>query len=297
MVGVAVGRVRLKVADINCRGHGHAVVVREQFRFEELIRIIPKVIDPDEKILSLIFATIKQYGNEEMTIKIFELIKNLNYAEYSCLCSKFKSKKRLNWDVKEIDISNSKVVISYYREPINYEKQTTENLGISKKKYNIKFLRKRTFFSGKEKVILQYDKEKISIDLYFNCPDCKHANLITDFTVNLVSKKKETLLICPECKKKLEPVYHAAYGKEKITFKIYSIVDMLKMAKGFLKKYGTKIDIEELRNKYKDFFWSCIVYFKFNSLNFEILLKYRDTIPELRRSFKVLKISKQHYKK
>ena len=68
---------------------------------------------------------------------------------------------------------------------------------------------------------------------------------------------------------------------------------MFKIAKEIKKKYGTKIDIDELREKYKDFFWSCILYFKFNSLSFEILLKYRDTIPELQRSFKILKISKQ----
>ena len=262
------------------------------YRFEELIRIIPKLIDPEEKILSFIFLTIREYGNEEMVIKLFELLKNLNYAEYSCLCGKFKSNKRLNWDVKEIDIANSKVVISYYREPINYDKQTTDNFGINKKKYDIKLLRKRTFFTGKEKVICQYDKEKISIDLYYTC-QCKHQSLITDFTVNLPSQKKEKLLICPGCKKKLEPVYHAAFGQEKIEFKIYSIIEMFKIAKGFLKKYGTKIDIDELREKYKDFFWSCIMYFKFNSLSFEILLKYRDTIPELQRSFKILKISKQ----
>ena len=91
----------------------------------------------------------------------------------------------------------------------------------------------------------------------------------------------------------MEPICHAIYGKEKFEFKMYSIIELFKIAKGFLKKYGTKIDIDELRNEYKDFFWSCILYFKFNSLNFEILLKYRDTIPELKRSFKVLEISKQ----
>ena len=65
------------------------------------------------------------------------------------------------------------------------------------------------------------------------------------------------------------------------------------MAKNLIKKYGTKIEIDELRNVHKDFFWNCILYFHYNSLNFEILLKYRDTIPALRRNFKILKISKQ----
>ena len=65
------------------------------------------------------------------------------------------------------------------------------------------------------------------------------------------------------------------------------------MAKNLIKKYGTKIEIDELRNVHKDLFWNCILYFHYNSLNFEILLKYRDTIPALRRNFKILKISKQ----
>ena len=263
------------------------------YRFEELIRIIPKIIDPNEMILSLILVIIREYGTEEMLIKLFELIKNLNYAEYCCLCSKFKSEKKLEWDVKEIDIANSKVVISYYREPINYEKQSNENALNKEKNYNLKLLKKRTFYTGKEKEILFYDKEIISIDLYFKCQNCQETNVVTDFTINLVSQKKDNLLICKKCKKKMEPICHAIYGKEKFEFKMYSIIEMFQIAKSFLKKYGTKIDIDELRNEYKDFFWSCILYFKFNSLNFEILLKYRDTIPQLKRSFKVLEISKQ----
>ena len=267
--------------------------IEKLYRFEELIRIIPKVIDPNERILSFILVIIREYGTEEMVIKLFELIKNLNYAQYSCLCSKFKSEKKLKWDVKEIDIANSKVVISYYREPINFEKQTNDKSINSEEKYDIKLLRKRTFYTGKEKEIFSNEKEKISIDYRFNCKYCNQISYITSITGNLVSQKKNNLLICEWCKKKMEPICHAIYGKEKFEFKMYSIIELFKIAKGFVKKYGTKIDIDELRNEYKDFFWSCILYFKFNSLNFEILLKYRDTIPELKRSFKVLEISKQ----
>ena len=78
-----------------------------------------------------------------------------------------------------------------------------------------------------------------------------------------------------------------------IEFKLYSILDLLKMAKDLVKKYGTKIDLDELREGHEDFFWNCILYFNFNSLNYDILLKYRDTIPQLNRTFKVLKICKQ----
>ena len=260
------------------------------YRFEELIRILPKLIDPNEKVLSLLLVTIKEYGNEEMTIKLFELITNLNYAEYSCLTSKFMSKTKLKWDVKMIDIANSKIEISYYREPINYEKQTIET---NKKKYDIKLIKKRTFYTGKEKVISQNDKEKISIDFFFTCQNCKDTALITAFTKNLESQKKESILVCSKCNKKIDSKLQIAYGQEKIEFQVYSILDILKMAKDLIRKYGTKIEIDELRNKYKDFFWNCILYFHYNSLNFEMLLKYRDSIPALNRTFNVLEISRQ----
>ena len=266
--------------------------IEKLYRFEELIKTLPKLIDPEEKILSILFLTIKEYGNEEMTIKLFELIKKLNYSQYTCLCSKFKSDKKLIWDEKKIDIANSKVEIIYYREPINFDKKENE-INRNKKPINIKCLRKRTFYTGKEQNFNMSDKEKISYDVYINCSNCKKNTEITKFTVNLNSQKKENILTCPLCSKKLNSLCNVVYGKEKIQFKIYSIIDLLKLAKDLLKKYGTKIDIDELRNSHKDFFWNCVLYFKFNSLNFEILLKYRDTTPQLRRTFKVLQISKQ----
>ena len=91
----------------------------------------------------------------------------------------------------------------------------------------------------------------------------------------------------------MEPLCHAKYDKENIEFKLYSVLDLLNIAKELVKEYGTKIDLDELREKYKDFFWNCILYFNFNSLNYEILLKYRSTIPQLNRTFKVLEICKQ----
>ena len=45
------------------------------FRIEELIRLLQRVVNVDEKLLSLLLGTIQKYGDENMTIKIFELIK------------------------------------------------------------------------------------------------------------------------------------------------------------------------------------------------------------------------------
>ena len=81
-------------------------------------------------------------------------------------------------------------------------------------------------------------------------------------------------MICSKCKVKLEPINYAFYGEEKIKFKIFSILDMFKMGKDLLKKYGTKIDLDVLRSEYQDFFWNCILNFKIAGLSCDMLLKY-----------------------
>ena len=249
------------------------------YRFENLIRFLPNVRDNDETIISMLLLTIKNYGNEEMMIKIFELIKNYNYTYYAYLISKFKAKKNLKWDIKKIDIANEKISIAYYKDPIDYDNQTTELIDNIENQYKNKPLRKRTFYTGKEKVKAQSEKENVEFDLYIDCPLCKNKSAITDYISNLIYKKKDIILLCSKCQNKMEPLCHVNYGQENIGFKLYSVFDLLKMAKELVKKYGTKIDLDELREEYKDFFWNCILYFNFNSLNYEILLKYRNTIP------------------
>ena len=259
------------------------------FRFEDLIRFLPDVIDNEGAIISILLLAIKNYGNEEMIIKIIELIRNKNYSHYAYLVSKFKSKKNLKWDIKKLDIANEKLSIIYYREPDN---QTTVLIDNVEKRYKSIPLRKRTFYTGKEKSIIQNEKENVEFDICIECPHCKNKSAITDY-INNLSSKKDKILHCGKCQKKMEPLCHAKYDKENIEFKLYSVLDLLNIAKELVKEYGTKIDLDELREKYKDFFWNCILYFNFNSLNYEILLKYRSTIPQLNRTFKVLEICKQ----
>ena len=69
--------------------------IEKSFRFEELMRFLPKVVDEKREIIPLLLMTVKQYGSENMLIKIFESIKNINYSEYSHFCSKFKGNSYL----------------------------------------------------------------------------------------------------------------------------------------------------------------------------------------------------------
>ena len=64
------------------------------FRFEELIRVL-KEVNAIEKYLPILLVSIGRYGDENMIIKIFELIKDLKYGEFASLTQKFKSDTKL----------------------------------------------------------------------------------------------------------------------------------------------------------------------------------------------------------
>ena len=244
------------------------------FRLEEMIRLLQRVINIDEKLLSLLLGTIQKYGDESMTIKIYEFIKKLNYGEFSYLCNKFKSRTKVNWDMKSIELAGSRLSISYFRAPESDEKMLSEVKTIN---YDIKSLKKRTFRTSndKEDNTNNSEKEKISFDLFFKCPNCKDDLVITYLIQNLESVSKSKLMLCPKCKKYMEPMTNVVYGKKKNEFVIYSPIKLLSIAKELFIEYGPRIDLDELRNKHNSFFWNCIFYFFHNGLSIEMLLKYK----------------------
>ena len=272
--------------------------IEKHFRIEELMRLLPKVIDPDEKVIPILLITIEEYGDENMMIKIFELIRNIKYSEYACLCNKFKSNVKLNWDLKKLDVTSPKLKISYYRDPTIDDKKLSELKTVN---YDIKSLKKRTFYISESNEYYFSDSEKISFDLYYICQNCKQKEIISSLVVNVESKKKSNLMICSKCKTLMKPVSHVVCGLKKEEFMIYSPIKLLELAKDIMKENGTEINMDDLRGKYNTFFWNCIMYFKFNNLSFEMLLKYKKKeissdkiIPKKkRRAFKVLEFENQ----
>ena len=271
--------------------------VEKYFRFEELMRFLPKVIDIEEKLINILMVTINLYGDKSMMIKLFELIKKLNYSQYACLCSKFKSEVKLNWEKRPLASTNLKLKLSYYRDPRTIDKKFSE---IKTVDYDIKSIKKRTFFLSEENENTLSDVEKISFDLFYKCNHCDQLEIINSLVVNLESKMKNNLMLCSGCKMKMEPVSHVVFGTKKEEFILYSPLKLLDMAKDIMKEYGVKLNMDELRTKYNTFFWNCVMYFKFNNLSFEMLLKYKNKdkskkmVPTKRkRAFKILEPESQ----
>jgi transcription elongation factor Elf1 len=243
------------------------------FRTEELIRFL-KEVDSKEKYLPILLMTFARYGDENMTIKIFEIIKDLKYGEFACFTQKFKSDTKLKWDQKKMNIANTKLILSYFRDQNADDKELTEVKAID---YDIKWIQKRTFRTGIDPIENENitEKEKISFEPVFKCNHCGKESKLTRLIHNFNTLTKENFLVCLKCKKNMEPEIEVIYDKIKNKFKIYSPIKLLSVAKEIFMEYGPRIDLDELRNKYNSFFWNCVFYFFQNGLSIEMTLKYK----------------------
>ena len=244
--------------------------IEKNFRFEQLMRFFPKFVDENKEIIPFLLITIKQYGNENMMIKVFESIKNIYYSEYCLFCSKFKNDSKISWELKNIDTTNSKIDIQYYRNPKSEgNKLLSEVKNID---YDINSLKKKTF-GAKNNI---NNKEKVTFELFYKCQNCNQSYEMTNLTINLNSKVKSSLMICNKCQKFLEPKTFVMNGRDKIEFIIYSPIKLLNIVREITMEYGQRIDLDELKNKYSSFYWNCILYFYLSGLSFEMLLKYKE---------------------
>ena len=86
-------------------------------------------------------------------------------------------------------------------------------------------------------------------------------------------------LSCIHCNKKVSfnvtvKIGYKTNGEE-TTFNIYNPYYLYNtMSTQLIKFYGNKINLSDLRNLYKDFFWNCILNFKIAGLSCDMMLKY-----------------------
>ena len=272
------------------------------FKIEELIKFLPRVVDEKNELIPLMLLTIKKYGDENMIIKIFESFKNFTYTEYCLFCSKFEG----NWgkivELKKLDTTNTNLNISYYREKkTGDEEENDEDNNINNielRDYDVKSIRKKIFTLKKDVY-----KKKIAFELKYKCQFCNEFNDTTNLAVNLINKKKSGLMLCNKCKKFLEPKINVVSGSDKFEFTIFSPIKLLSISREIANEYGNKIELDELREKYSSFYWSCIFYFYLNGYNYEMLLVYKTKDTKVAKKtknkvkkFKNLTLDKQYNK-
>lgn len=238
-------------------------------RFVEMLQNIKKAFYIRNDILSLILMAIKKYGDEPMTIRIFQIIKNFNYSQFAHMNNKLFSPLMVDTPpLKELFIANAKLCINYYKEKEDAPKTFELNI----KKFNLK---RRTFWG--EGMENKTEKIKFSNTI---CPNCKKDINLKFLMKNYDKMGKGKYLFCLLCKKQVNftttvTIGDKICGEEIFEINIYNPYFLYNnISSKLIKLYGTRIDLDEFRNNYKDFFWNCILNFKIAGLSCDMLLKY-----------------------
>ena len=238
-------------------------------RFVEMLQNIKKAFYIRNDILSLILITIKKYGDEPMTIKIFQIIKNFNYSQFAHMSNKlFYSSLIDTPPLKELSIANQKLNINYYKD----KEEVPKTFELNIKKFNLK---RRTFWNDG----MENKSEKIKFTNPI-CPKCNKSNNLKLLMKNYDKMKKTKYLNCLLCEQEVNMITKIIIGdkicgEEILEINIYNPYFLYNnISSQLIKLYGTKIDLNELRNNYKDFFWNCILNFKIAGLSCDMMLKY-----------------------
>jgi len=220
-------------------------------------------------ILSLILTTIKKYGDESMTINIFQKIKNFNYSQFAHMSNKlFSPNMVVIPPLKQLSIANSKLNINYFKDKEEAPKVFELNI----KKFNLKH---RTFWDEG----MENKSEKIKFQNPI-CPSCKKPNSLKTLMKSYDKMNKNKDLNCIHCNQLVNMstkviIGDKIGGEETVEIVLYDPYYLYNnISTQLIKMYGNKIDLADLRNNYKDFFWNCILNFKIAGLSSDMLLKY-----------------------
>ena len=238
-------------------------------RFVELLENVKKAIYLKDDILSLLLITIKKFGDEAMTIKFFEKFKCFKYNQFAYLANKLYYPYMKKPPEKQLSIANSKLCINYFKDKDDVTK--VFELNIKKIDYKLKH---RTLWGDG----IQGKSEKLKFENPI-CPQCKKANSLKKLLTNYEKMNKEKTLECMHCNQMVNftTIVKLGYKSngEEININLYNPYYLYNIiSTQLIKLYGNMIDLNDLRNTYKDFFWNCILNFKLAGLSCDMLLKY-----------------------
>ena len=264
----------------------------KEYRFQELFNNLQKfdyILLSQKNLIYHIFMTLINYGTDSMIIKFYDYLTNKsynNYDLYNIFCNRMKQqgeekeKQQKNLILKNIYVGNSEISFNYYKDKNEEEIEIKNSLKKSEKnKKNKKlYISKRTFdtINKEDKNDTNKVKEEIE-DIEFGYVKCPKCGEEVNFAKLLESNKlKRKELSCKGCKNYFIPECKVRIGSFNTNFKIFHPYYLYnEIYSNMLKKFGTKIDLEILKDDYSDFYWGCILYFSFCSYSIDMLIKYK----------------------
>ena len=244
----------------------------KEYRYEEMMDHLSRITLEKDKAIYVIISTLEKYGSDALMINFFENLSSYSYSIYAFFTNKFLSQKNIIPDLQKISIVNSKPSISFFHESeidINIIESAIHNNQIIN-------LKPRTFDVDncplKE---IELKNEMIVFDDIATCENCQKSIELALLTINFNEMNKGALLKCPECSHLFTPKINVQFGENIEYFNLYGVYYLYKLSFDLIKLYGHKLNIDDLRIKYKEFFWNCIWYFGIKGLSYDMMLKYK----------------------
>ena len=247
----------------------------KEYRYEEMIDHLSRVSLDKNKVINVIIPALAKYGDAPMMIRFFENLNPFYYSGYSYLTSKFLNEKKMVSDLKKMNIANSRFSINYHESKIGI------NIFDFINNKGTKTLKPRTFEINTKPSPDPKDnpniptKETVFFDDTVKCEKCNKDIELGVITIAFNDMNREGKLKCQECHNFISPKINVQYGENVDTITLYGIYYLYNISKELIKKYGNKVDMDELRSEYKDFFWNCIWFFGLKGLSYDMLLKYK----------------------
>jgi len=257
--------------------------IERQYRFNQMLDILDKVIHHEMNILNLLFETLNEEREQILIFKLYQKLLQL----------------KINPNTVIYNIISNILDKDQIKELIEANKNNTNTISLkfdidSKIKSNFK---ERTFLSKSDKLLIS---SKLKFDIIFPCVECSQKiNLFTicqnyenvsndiewvpcpkgDYNLPKIKVKfgfelypslqeknsKKNLSTCTTN----EIVLHSPYN---LKINIFDVAN---------RHYANKLKLESFKNEFNPLFWDFIWYCNIHNLDYSIILPYLNRIEQL----------------
>ena len=257
--------------------------IERQYRFNQMLDILDKVIHHEMNILNLLFETLNEEREQIMIFKLYQKLLQL----------------KINPNTVIYNIISNILDKDQIKELIEANKNNTNIISLkfdidSKIKSNFK---ERKFLSKSDKLLIS---SKLKFDIIFPCVTCgKKINLFT-ICQNYENVSNDIEWVpCPKGEYNLPKI------KVKFGFELYPSLQEKKSKKNLStcttneivlhspynlkinifdvanRHYGNKLKLESFKNEFNPLFWDFIWYCNIHNLDYNIILPYLNRIEQL----------------
>ncbi len=250
-----------------------------KYRFNQLIKVLDKVIHHEMEIFNLLFDVLNKNKEEQMILKLYQklIMFKLHPSTFIYdIINKLLDTQQIKELISDELIKNKDELFFHsYDPPLSFRKRTIKNKC--------------------EKKVLTSQVQFYKFD---QCIECQNLINLYDLCINYTNIKNDVMWVSCDNGHCNLPKIMVRFGKELNTqgnfFGIegktsttdevvlhspYNI--KVNVKNGILREYGTKLDINNFKMQFTPLFWNCIWYFAINKLDYEFFLPYENIIKDI----------------